>query len=483
MLNRHLIAYLPVYLAQALVGFGGVVVFTRLLTPVEYGQYTLVLAAAALVGTGIFTWLDAALARFHARADARGRLKGHLATGAWLFFVLAVGTGIVLGLLLLVLPAGAQLKTAAGFALANLVIRSGLKLALVTRRAAGEAVRYSILESFTLAGGFGLGIVFTAAGGLGPAGPFAGMALAALIVCLIDLPILLRGARRDRADTRRALAFFAYGAPVAFSLIFEHLLSAGDRFVIAGFLGEAATGAYAAGYGITDRSLDILFIWLGAAAGPLAITALEREGPAAARRVLRQAAALMGLVGFPAALGLAMVAEPLAAVMIDADLAGPAASIMPLIALGGLLNGLMTYYFHEAFILGRKPRQMALIMTGGAVFNLALNLVLVPAFGLTGAALATVIAYGAALLVCAYAGGRIFELPLPLTDWAKAILATTAMGLAIAYLPEFDSALLQLAVTVSTGIGVYGAAALLLDIAGCRAFLPRPLRTIGEARS
>ena len=46
MLNRHLLAYLPVYLAQALVGFGSVVVFTRLLSPDAYGQYMLVLTVS-----------------------------------------------------------------------------------------------------------------------------------------------------------------------------------------------------------------------------------------------------------------------------------------------------------------------------------------------------------------------------------------------------------------------------------------------------
>ena len=41
MLNRHLIAYLPVYAAQAVVGFGAVIVFTRILPPEAYGRYTL----------------------------------------------------------------------------------------------------------------------------------------------------------------------------------------------------------------------------------------------------------------------------------------------------------------------------------------------------------------------------------------------------------------------------------------------------------
>jgi O-antigen/teichoic acid export membrane protein len=259
MLNRHLIAYLPVYLAQALVGFGSVAVFTRILEPAEYGRYVLILAGASLAATLLFTWLDAAIARHHARSAARGHLAGHLWTAWRLYAVPGADRRRARRVRALGLAIGATLKTAIGFAIANTVIRSGLSVALETRRAAGEAWRYSLLETFTLSGGFALGVVFIMAGGMGAAGPFAGLALASLIALAIDGPVLLSKAKRDRADVKRSLTFFAYGAPVAVSCLFEHLLVIGDRFVIAGFLGEAATGAYAAGYGVADRSINIMF--------------------------------------------------------------------------------------------------------------------------------------------------------------------------------------------------------------------------------
>ena len=45
MLGRHLFGYLPVQAAQALVGFGGVAVLTRLMPPDMYGQYALAITA------------------------------------------------------------------------------------------------------------------------------------------------------------------------------------------------------------------------------------------------------------------------------------------------------------------------------------------------------------------------------------------------------------------------------------------------------
>lgn len=474
MLNRHLLTYLPVYAAQILVGFGSVVVFTRILSPEEYGRYTLVLAGALLIQTLIFTWLDAAVARHHARATARGRLGGHLATAFSLYGALAVISLVLFGGAIAFAPISADMKAVCAFALVAQVLRSAIMIALETRRAEGEAVRFALLESLILGSGFGLGVVFILAGGMGPAGPFAGMALACLIAIAIDIPVLLSKAKRDRAGPRRAMRFFAYGAPVAVSLVFEHLLSTGDRFVIAAILGEAATGAYAAGYGITDRSLNIIFIWLGMTAGPLAIKAFEHEGAEAARAVLRQAAGLMGLIAVPAATGIALLSEPFARLLIAESLAGAAAPIMPLIAVGAMLNGFMTYVFHESFVLGRKPKMMAGLMAGAAVLNLALNLALIPVLGLVGAALATVLSYAIALVACAVMGRSVFRLSLPVEDWVKASAASVVMAAGLMALPAPDGAFAHLATHIPAGFALYAIAALTLDIAGCRSVFVMP---------
>jgi len=477
MLNRHLLAYLPVYLGQALVGFGSVIVFTRLLSADEYGRYMLVLTGSALVSTLVFTWLDAAVARYHARSNSRRRLSGHLFTAFRLYVLLATPLTLAGALTLWLVDMPLALKSACAFALAHTVLRAGLMIALETRRAAGQAWRYSGLESFTLAGGFGFGVALTVFTDLGAAGPLAGLALASGLAALIDLPVLLKSARKDRANTSRSRAFLAYGGPVAFSLVFELLLTSGDRFLIAAYLGESATGAYAAGYAVSDRSLSILFHWLGMTAGPLMIAALEHEGKQAVRDVARRSAALMGALGFPAALGLALVASPLAALMIGEDLAPQAASIIPLIAAAGLMNGIMTHYFHAAYTLGRRTGVMAMLMTGFAVLNLILNAVLIPIWGLMGAAWATVIAYGLALIACAVHGRQIFALPIPVLEWAKAALGCLVMAQGVLLVPEFETPALQLIIKAITGAALYGSVMLALDGLGCRRWIAGKLKT------
>ncbi|MBR9826274.1 MAG: oligosaccharide flippase family protein [Alphaproteobacteria bacterium] len=471
MIGRHLLGYLPVQLSQAIVGFGAVAVFTRLMPAETYGLYALALAALSLTHIVTFTWLESAVARFHARAEVRGRLKDHLSTvyGLYLAIVLIAGVAIITALYLL--PLGLALKNALSFAALSLVLRALLQIGLETHRAAGQVARFSALESGYLMLGFMIGVGLLLTTDLGAASVFAGTACAAAIALVFDLPVMLRRAKGGKRQPVRAKAYARYGAAISTSLVFEHLLSVGDRFLIAAFLGSGAVGAYAAGYGLADRLLDILFIWFGAAVWPMTLRAFERDGAKAAQDVAGQAASLMALIAFPAAAGLALVAGPLTGVIVGESVRDGAAMILPWIALSGLLNGMMTYYFHEAFTITRKSGVMAMLMAGAAVLNLGLNLLFIPAFGLIGAAAATVIAYLLSLIICATIGQRYFALPLPWGDWIKAASATMIMAAAVYAVPDTGTAWLDLIIQAGCGAVVYVAAALVFNIAGCRGWL------------
>ncbi len=471
MIGRHLLGYLPVQLSQAIVGFGSVAVFTRLMPAETYGLYALALAALSLTHIVTFTWLESAVARFHARAEVRGRLRDHLATTYAVYLGVAIIAAILIASALYVAPLPLPLKNVLAFAALSLVLRAPLQIGLETHRAGGDVARYSALEAGYLMLGFMVGIGLLLTTDLGAASVFAGTAVAAATALVFDLPVMLRRARGGKRQPVRAKTYARYGAAISTSLVFEHLLSVGDRFLIAAFLGSGAVGAYAAGYGLADRLLDILFIWFGAAIWPMTLRAYEREGTEAAQAVAGQAARLMALIAFPAAAGLALVAEPLTGVIVGESVRAGAASILPWIALSGLLNGMMTYYFHEAFTLKRRSGVMAALMAGAALLNLGLNLLLIPAFGLAGAAAATVIAYLIALIVCAQVGRRYFALPLPWGDWIKAATATTIMAAAVYALPETGTHWLDLGLKAGTGAVTYVIAALVFNIAGCRGWL------------
>ena len=70
---RGVVGYLPMNIVQGVVGLFSIVVFTRWLSPADYGVYALAFSAMSLVHTLVFTWMEAAMARFYAPEAEGGR--------------------------------------------------------------------------------------------------------------------------------------------------------------------------------------------------------------------------------------------------------------------------------------------------------------------------------------------------------------------------------------------------------------------------
>ena len=210
-----------------------------------------------------------------------------------------------------------------------------------------------------------------------------------------------------------------------------------------------------------------MFIWLGSAAGPAAIAALEFGGQPALQTTARQQSSFMILITLPAAVGLALVAKPLADVMVGEALRDGAAKVTPWIAAGGLFSGLTTYYFHTAFTLGKKTRLLLGAMAVPAVTNIALNLALIPRFGLNGAVAATAISYGLGLLASVILGRKAIALPIPWDTLGRAAIACAVMAVGVSLIPSMGGSL-ELALKASAGGVIYGVVAYALDAGGVR---------------
>jgi O-antigen/teichoic acid export membrane protein len=464
--------YAPVNAAQALVGFGGVYVFTRLLGAEDYGRYALLVSAQAIVHTMTLTWAEAAAYRFAATAEVEGRRADHLSTMLPLMARSALLAVFAVGLLALVFRNDpkylAILPWMAGLIVLNTVVQTALEM----HKAHQRIPRYALVETLRVLSGFLIGAGLAWGSGAGAAAPFIGMAAASLAAALTEGRWLLTQAKGGRHDPVRARAALQYGAPIATALLLDILHSAGDRFMLAYFLDEAAVGAYAAGYGVADKTVLILCAWAALAGSPIMMAAWEREGEAGARR---EAGGLIGailLVGLPAATGLALVAQPLAEVMIAEDLREQAMKTIPWIATAGLFNGMLIHYWSEAFQLTRKTGQRAILMLIPTLANLAANLFLIPWLGLMGAVYATVGSYTLGNFVLALAGRRHLKLPLPLTSLVKLLLATAGMAAVLVVIPDFGG-LPELLVKALAGAAVYATLVFTLNVSDARSLLRR----------
>lgn len=468
---RGVAGYLPANLIQGVIGFAAILAYTRLLSPEDFGRYALAFSVMTLAHVATFSWLEAAMARFWAAQKSAQDMADHFASlyrTTFRLTLIFVPT-VMLGCWLWPMPDAYRMPIS--IALIGIPVRCFAKLAQERYRAAGEVSKAAGLDIWITLSGFAVGVA-AAFSGVGGASPLLGLLIAPLFALPFILPGEWRQAKGGQIQTHRLGRYALYGYPIAASLGLAIVLSSTDRFLLAWFLDDAAVGAYHAGYSIANRTLDVMFIWLGAAGTPALVMALERGSRDDLHAAAREQISTLLLIGMPAAVGLALVARPLAEFMIGEDLRYAAAQVTPWIALSALLSGVTVYYFHQAFTLGQRTGWLLATMCIPALSNVVLNLILIPRYGVQGAAWATAASFAIGLVASASLGRRILPLPVPWRTLFTCALCCGLMALALWPLPSIGG-LAEVMMDASVGAVIYGLFALLFDAGDVRSLLKR----------
>ena len=471
-MGRTLLAYLPVNLANVLASFGVIAVLTRLLEDVEFGRYALAMVTMQFVHMGAFTWMEAAMARFQARAEREDDVASHLRT----LYLMGAGLGalslvVFLGILF-ALPIGTELKTVLSFALGSASLQVIFNLGMEAHKAAHRIKRYSLTYSSQTLLSFSLGIALVILTPLRENGPFVGIILGLLVALVWDLPFMLRQQRGGRFDAGQAKRYAVYGLPICISLLLGYALNSADLYIIKAIMGDAATGQYSAGYNLANRSIDILFIWLSMAVTPVAITAFEKTGSESSRPIMRDYAASLLWIAMPAAVGIALVAQD-AGFILGESVRAEAISIVPFIAFSGLINGLITYYVQRAFMFSGETTEFIWVMVPPVILNLALNVMLVPQFGLMGAVVATIVSYVLAFVLAVALARKHYPLPWPIKASGEIAFACGVMAVVVLALPlgGLEPGFITLLIKAATGGLTYMATCWAIDAADCRSVI------------
>jgi O-antigen/teichoic acid export membrane protein len=195
----------------------------------------------------------------------------------------------------------------------------------------------------------------------------------------------------DRASQNELLRYSARSHP---DLLFQQVILRSDYLFIGALLGSTALGHYA----MASAAAELLLIVPEAVTTPLMKRLLQQE--AGIEKLTPLALRLTATVMIGACLTMALIGEWLIVTLFGVAYQPAYPALLAL--LPGLL-GLCYASILRLDLLGKnRPGTISLMMGLSALLNLALNLVLIPAYGIVGAAAASSIAYVAvtiALLV------------------------------------------------------------------------------------
>ena len=473
MLIWHCFIYLLGRLIPGAVSLLALALYTRLLTPNEYGHYALVIATMSTITSVCFEWLSSSLGRFLPVHEEQPEIL--FSTTLVGFLILIAITGALGGL---VAWLWSDDETLRWFIVLTVIVawaQAWFNLILVIINVRLVPIRYGLVISVKALLALSIGVTLFYLG-LGVVGILLGLMISLLISTFLVWKHW-SSFSLHYYNMRLLKDLIGYGIPLILTFMLTAVLNFSDRFFLGWFFSAKIVGTYAAAYDLTQQSLGMLMNVVHLAAFPLALHALEEKGLAEVRNQLRQNILMLLTISVPAVIGFVMLADNIAVVMLGTEFRTEASDIIVIVALATFVGGIKSFYFDYSFQLARKMRGQAWAVMWAAFANTCFNLWWIPVYGVLGAAYATLGAFIVGLLVSWYIGKKVFMLPLPPKEFYKVILASLGMTASLWVTLSWRGSIMLLSQIILGGI-VYVTLLLVFNLSQSRFKLAEYLQRI-----
>lgn len=406
--------------------------YTHYLAPGEYGAVSTAYSYIAFLNILFLLGLDQAYLRFAAGADdVRSEATFSTAfwsTAAWAGAVAAVTAA-----------AAGPLSAAGGLTVSGPdIVRCSAGIILLDSLAAPafadlrlrhRAWAYAGIKSFNIAVSVALNLAFVGWLHLGVRGVFlAGVTSSAATLALLA-PVLAQRLRR-RFEGPLAKAMLRFGLPLVPAGLGAMVVQVADRPILLHLTDSATVGIYQANYRLGIFMMLVVSMFDQAFRPFYLERAGKPEAPALLARVLTL---FLGGASW-LALGLSFFLPDLIRLSVGGrTLIHPAywagLPVVPVV--------LFAYVFHGAYVnflapvtIAKKTEAIAAVTAVGAAVNIAANFLLIPRWGMAGAAWATLAAYAVMAWQMRWFGKSAWPVPYEWRSCALAVVPVLAAGAA-----------------------------------------------------
>ncbi|RKY11889.1 MAG: hypothetical protein DRP65_02855 [Planctomycetota bacterium] len=433
--------------------------YTRALATSEYGILGLIVITGQIAGVIFSLGLRQGLVRSFFDYDRNEPRKIVIST---VIFLTAVNSIVLLlcGLFLAGLLSNSLFGTREyGFyfilIIAGTICDMFNQIAFAVFRVRQEAKKFVFCQTLSLLVRAGIIIYLVAEAGWGIKGVIVGQLITNSIF-MVFLLWMIRNHIVAKFSMPEAHKLIRYGTPLAFVGIFAFVLNYLDRIILNHYVTLDEVGLYTLAYQLGMLVNIVLIAPLKRLWGPVFLSVKEDENfNRFCAKSLTYVIVIAGLVFLLIAL---LSREAL--VVMSARQYWDSYSVIPIIALTYSLWSARSM-IDVGVVLKRKTGAIALCTSIGAVLNIDLNLILIPRYGMVGAAWATLISF-VITLGLDYAYNRsLFRIEY---EWARLlkICAVVAVIFSAGYLYEINNLYLSIVFKLGIIVVLYPCGLLLL---------------------
>ena len=310
-------------------------------------------------------------------------------------------------------------------------LETGIRVPLSYMRAKEQSKRYTAINVARLIAGVGLNLYFVVVLRLGIAGIIYAAALVSTGSWLTLSALTLRetGFRFSRGDLLQILGF---GLPLAIGGLPTFGLHFADRFVLARYATSADIGVYAVGYRLGMLVGVLVNDPFGLAYEPYSYAIESRPE---SKQIYSRTLTYHALAGLLVFVLLSCLGGAAVRVMTAPDYFG-AERVIPWVALGYVFYG-VSNTARLGLLLRRRTELTLPLNAAAAAFNVGANFLLIPRYGIQGAAIATTGAFLFLAVINYAVAYRVYAIPCEAGRLAKAVGSAVVVAFAaVHFAPE-----------------------------------------------
>lgn len=455
MFLEHIYTYALAVVIPAVISLLSIYAFTRLVSPQDYGFYSLVNSAGVVLISITFGAYGFATQRFFAKYQKHG--AGESFVSSYFFLILLV----IFLFLIISVPIyffashvpffndyyllGAGIFITQGFFQINIdFLRAELKpnhyKTLNIVRAIFVFVSSIILvfkyKSYGLLWGIILGNIITLL--LFPKinDRWAGVKFKCISKAVV-----------------KEIVVFSFPLSLAFGM--NYLIGNSDRWIISILMSVKDAGLYSAAYNLPLYSLLIIGSAVSLAAYPMIVNKYEHQGKAQANDQVKKSIVALLFFILPSAIGFYILKSNIVDCLLGTQYQAAALKLLPWFIVGSVFFTIKVNYLDFYFQLENKTAYQLYISILIAVMNIALNIYLIPKYGIISAAYAYVISFfiGAAIAFCL--SFDFVKKTFPMKAFVKAFLASFLMAIILLLTRSLFSGVVSLIFNIMTGALAY----------------------------
>lgn len=425
LLSRHTSVYGLSNILNRIVSFVLLPLYTRYLSPADYGVMDLLYFTTAFIGILLEVGINTALSRFYFDSDDP-KERNKVVTTAYYGF--GVGSTVIILVLIAfsksisgLIFKGTDYTDLMILALVGLGLDMYIKVSFTYLRVRMRSFTLMMVSVSRLIMQLSMNIIFIVYLDMGVKGILLSTVISNIVLVLFLLPYVLRetGLRFSKEKFKE---MFFFGLPLIPSNFMAYIVNVSDRYFVNAFSGLTLTGLYTLGYrfGILVNEFfasPFAQVWI-----PRRYEMYKRGDSA---RVFGKIFTYFSTLLFFGGLGISILSKDVIKIMADESF-WDAHFVVPIITLSYVISSFQMH-FNIGIMIEKKTKYILYINIVTAALNLALNYIMIKNYDMFGAAYATLISFTAKVILVYIVSNRLIPIRV---EWARFIKAgVLALGM------------------------------------------------------